>query len=121
MSTLEHKRLLVLEDEYMLADDLARALTASGAEVVGPFPTEAAAMRELDRGAPIDGAVLDVNLDGHIGMAVADRLLAERVPFVLATGYGSTAIDERFAEIPHWEKPYDAVELAKALPKKLFL
>ena len=119
-AALIDKRLLVVEDEYMLADDLARALSAAGAEVIGPFPNENLALTWMDRGGRIDGAVLDINLDGQISVAVAERLIADNVPFVLATGYGQAAVDPRFAEVPRWEKPYDARELAGALSAELF-
>lgn len=120
MQPLHNRRLLVVEDEYMLADDLQRALTAAGAVVVGPVATEAKALQLIAADECLDGAVLDMNLGGQTSERVADRLADRNVPFVLATGYGPEITFDRFADVPRWEKPYDAHVLAAALPRIFF-
>ena len=114
---LTGRRVLVVEDEFFIADDLARALTALGAEVVGPVPTRDEALEELSGAGRIDLAVLDINLRGEPVFPVADALAASGVPFVFATGYEEATVPERFRHVPRWEKPFNPDALARALPQ----
>ena len=75
-AALAGKRILVVEDEYFIASDLKRALAAVGATPVGPAGDPARGQALLDQG-PVDGALLDVNLEGATSYPVADRLAAE--------------------------------------------
>jgi CheY-like chemotaxis protein len=117
-ATLHRRRLLVVEDEYMIAFDLARSLEELGAEVIGPAPTvrEALDLIASDKGV-LDGAVLDINLSGERAYAVADALAARSVPFVFATGYDSVAIPAAYAEFPRLNKPVDKAELSRLLAR----
>ncbi|WP_426954459.1 response regulator [Muricoccus radiodurans] len=119
LSPLAGRRVLVVEDEYFLADDLANALQQSGAEVLGPVPTPSQALALLTKGAPPDAAVLDVNLRGEMIYPVADALRDRGVPFVFATGYDQTAIPTAYQAVPHWEKPHNPRELIRALSSLL--
>jgi DNA-binding response OmpR family regulator len=112
---LDGRRILVVEDEYYIADDIVRALRSRGAEVVGPVATLRQAERILGEGG-LDCAVLDINLRGEMGYPVADRLTALGVPFLFATGYSSEAIPERFSGITTLRKPVDADTLARLIP-----
>jgi DNA-binding response OmpR family regulator len=105
---------LIVEDEFFQADDVADVLTREGAVIVGPCRDADAALRELDA-APIDLAVLDINLGGGPGFTVADALKARGVPFVFATGYGAATVPDRFADHARYEKPYDPRDLARLL------
>ena len=109
-------RVLVVEDEYFLADDIARALVGLGAETVGPVPTREQALAHLEGGGRIDACVLDLNLRGEMAFPVADALLARGVPFVFATGYDQDVVPAGYAGVPRWEKPFDPDRLARALP-----
>src|SRR3954451_16852423 len=113
---LAGKRLLVVEDEYMIADDLACALEDEGAEVVGPAGTvvDALELGQLNRGR-LDGAVLDVNLRDERVYPVADVLASRGVPFVLATGYDVASIPVAYAQMPRCEKPVDKRKLMRLL------
>jgi CheY-like chemotaxis protein len=62
LSVLAGRRILVVEDEYFLADDIHHALAQLGAEVVGPVPTLRGALEVLADESRIDAAVLDINL-----------------------------------------------------------
>ena len=108
-------RVLVVEDEYYLADDLRRAARALGAEVIGPAPTRERALGLVDESKRIDLAVLDVNLRGETAYAVADALEARGVPFVFATGYDEGTVPDRFAGVPCWTKPIEPDDLLRCL------
>lgn len=111
MSGLTAKRILVLEDEVLLALDAAETLEELGAVVVGPVHRVDAALALLDRERP-DAALLDVNINGDTSAAVASRLVEESIPFVLATGYGSqSGISGHVAVI---DKPYNRSQLQAA-------
>jgi DNA-binding response OmpR family regulator len=108
-------RILIVEDEYYVADDLARALQESGASVIGPVATLAEAERAVAEGH-FDCAVLDMNLRGEMAFPIADRLEAEGIPYVCASGYNVASLPERFGNVPRVEKPYDPMELIAMLP-----
>ncbi len=114
-SASDGRRVLVLEDEYFLADELARVLIQLGAKVVGPVPTLTEALALLDT-VRVDAAVLDVNVRGEMAFPLADALQARDVPFVFATGYDQSMIPLKYAAVPRWEKPFDSEALARTLP-----
>jgi DNA-binding NtrC family response regulator len=106
MVDLTGARVLVVEDEYYIADDLRRTLKEAGATVVGPCATIKQASHALDEGA-FDCAVIDLNLHDESALPLADRLMSDGKSFAIATGYGSTAIPERLKDVPRIEKPFD--------------
>jgi CheY-like chemotaxis protein len=87
MNTAAGKRILILEDDVLLALDVAETIEEMGAEVIGPAHRVESAMGLLDTQRP-DAALLDVNIVGSTSAQVANRLVQEGIPFVLATGYG---------------------------------
>jgi len=112
-------RVLVVEDEYFIADDIARALSTLGAEVVGPVPTRADALACFNDSSGvgrIDAAVLDINLRGETCFPVADALATRGVPFVFATGYDQAMVPGAYGHVPRWEKPFDPEVLVRTLP-----
>jgi CheY-like chemotaxis protein len=108
-------RVLVVEDEFFIADDLLQALQEQGAQVLGPVQTKGQALALLSGSEQIDFAVLDVNLHGETDFCVADALSARGIPFVMATGYTRETLPPRFRHVPYWEKPYDPTALARSL------
>lgn len=102
---LEGLRILVVEDEYLIADDMRQTLIDAGADVLGPVPNVTAAAALLASETGVDAALLDINLGGTMVFELADTLRAHAVPFAFATGYDSSAIPDRFAEVPTLEKP----------------
>lgn len=115
-ATLKGHCLLVVEDEYLIAADLAASLESLGVEVIGP----AASVREAlslveNNGGRLDGAVLDVNLHNERVYPVADLLTERGVPFVFATGYDAIAIPATYAWAPRCEKPVDTIQLIRWL------
>ena len=110
------RRLLLVEDSMMIALD-AQAMLAEGGLEVEVAGTVADAQRLLSIDS-YDAAVLDVNLSGDTSFEIADALVARRMPFVFATGYGeSIAMPERFRPVPVVSKPYDGATLRLALAK----
>lgn len=108
-------RVLVVEDEYMIADELQIELGSVGATVLGPVGTVEEALALIAREHHIDGAVLDVNLRGEMGFPVADLLVERGVPFVLTTGYDASSIPARFGEIARCEKPVNMKRVTQAI------
>lgn len=108
-------RVLIVEDEYYLADDLARALADGGHDVLGPVGTVEEAEQAVaeDR---FDAAIIDMNLHGENAFTIADGLKAKGIPFVIATGYGNASLPDRFADAPRVEKPFDPDAVIAALP-----
>ena len=114
-NTLAGRRVLLVEDEYFIADELQRLFEESGAEVLGPVPSVERALDLIAATPEIDGAVLDVNLRDVLVYPVADALQARGVPFVFATGYEKIMIPARYAGVQHCEKPFEAAQIAQAL------
>ena len=88
MNPVAGKRILILEDEVLLALEAAETLQEIGAIIMGPAHRIQSAMQMLDGERP-DAALLDVNINGAFSTEVAARLAALGVPFILATGYGA--------------------------------
>ncbi|MGJ4948323.1 response regulator [Bradyrhizobium sp. HKCCYLS20291] len=112
---LNDRLILVVEDEYMLADELRCEIGDAGAKVLGPVGTVADALALAKREARIDGAVLDVNLRGEMAFPVADLLIERDVPFVFTTGYDESIIPDRFSKILRCEKPIAVDGIIRAL------
>lgn len=109
---LRDQRVLVVEDEAVVAMELTRVLTAAGAKVVGPVGTIEEALDLLDD-QPIDRALLDVNLGGRLITPVAKALTHRRIPFVYLTGYQEPDVDDG----PILRKPVAASALLGALAR----
>ena len=107
-------RVLLIEDEYYIADDLRRILDRAGAAVVGPCATLAKANEALDEAA-FDCAVIDLNLHGESAVPIADRLIEQGKSFAIATGYGGAALPDRLKDVPRIEKPFDPPALLQLL------
>lgn len=114
MSGLNGRRILVVEDEALIAMLVEDALLEAGAHVLGPAATVEEAMTLFDSERP-EAAVLDINLAGQASIPVADRLVAHAIPFVVATGYGAAGLPERHRNVPVLAKPYDPRDLIAAL------
>ena len=121
MTSPNKMRLLVVEDEYLVATGLEAILQAAGYTVVGPVPGLEDAL-EAATGPPADLALLDVNLAGRQSYPVADALSSRQVPFIFLTGCDGADLPSRFAGIPVLIKPFspDGLLLAvgRALGKK---
>jgi len=108
-------RLLLVEDEYLLALFLSEILESMGARVVGPVASVDDAIALIDRTPDIDAAILDVNLGGELVFPVADALAHRQVPIVFASGYGPDAIPSRFEDACLCMKPINPDVLCATL------
>jgi CheY-like chemotaxis protein len=108
------RRVLIVEDDYFIASDLAEALQGLGATILGPASSVEYALRLISEAGP-ETAVLDINLGNEKVYPVADALVARRVPFMFATGYSGEAVPDRHKHIPRLEKPVQAQMVAKLL------
>lgn len=106
-------RILIVEDEPIVAMLLEDYLLELGHQVVGPVSTVAAALA-LVEAQPFDLAVLDVNINGERSDAVAAALDALDRPYMFATGYGRQGLDEGVGRIV-LQKPYRLEQIAEAL------
>lgn len=100
---IEGKRILVVEDEFIVAAMLCDVLEDAGAKPLGPIGRVAEGLQVI-ASAVIDAAVLDWNLHGESGSVLADALQSRQIPFLIATGYGR--VEEPFSDRPILSKPY---------------
>lgn len=107
-------RIMIVEDEALVAMALREALDELGFSAIGPFNRIPEAMIAL-RNNHIDAAVLDVNLGGELVYPLADVLTADRVPFIFITGYGAEAIEPRYSHVPILQKPVESDALRSVL------
>jgi DNA-binding response OmpR family regulator len=109
-------RVLVVEDELLIAESLLANLQDYGVDVVGPFGTVTDVLRLLAANdSPIDLTLLDVNLRGEPAFPIAEALRARRIPFVFMTGYSESAIPECYRDVPLLEKPVATEEILRVL------
>lgn len=111
---LAGQRILIVEDEVILAWALQDMLASYGCVVVGPAAGVAEALDLIGR-ETIDAAVLDVNLNREKCYPVADALVRRGLPFVFSTAYSADSIEEGYRHHPSVQKPHSAPELAEAL------
>jgi CheY-like chemotaxis protein len=114
-AALTGRRILVVEDDFMIARLMAGVLEAAGAAIVGPAGSVKDSLALIAGGEGIDGAVLDVNLRGEAVYPVADVLQAKGVPIVFMTGYDKDEVLPRFADLPRLQKPMGLAQLVQAL------
>ena len=115
---LSNRKVLVVEDEMMIAMLIEDMLDEFGCKLVGPATNVPRAL-ELIGKESIDVAVLDLNLDGKDTYAIADALQRKNVPFIFATGYGSTGLRQEYGNRPVLQKPFQARDLETALTESL--
>lgn len=108
------RKIMVVEDEALVAMLVEDALLDAGFEVLGPAATVEEAMALLAQERP-DAVVLDLNLAGETSTPVADELAARGIPYVIATGYGASGLPSGHQDAMVLAKPYDPAELTLML------
>ncbi|MDR7124529.1 hypothetical protein [Pseudotabrizicola sp. 4114] len=116
MQSLSGRTVMIVEDDFLIAIDLADHFRTARAHVLGPFSTVAAARSHTGKA---EMAVLDLNLRGHKVYPLADELMDAAVPFVFYSAQDLAAIPRRFAHIARLPKPLAAHEAAALLNSKL--
>ena len=94
LELLRGKNILIVEDDYLVADCTRRELEKCGALLIGPVPSVERALELVDEQKP-DAAVLDINLAGEKVYPLADILSERQIPFVFATGYEASSMTEK--------------------------
>jgi len=114
--TLDGKRVLIVEDEFLIALDLADEFAAEGANVVRTATSVDDAL-DIIANTYLDGAVIDVKLTGQAGpdFQVADALADHQVPFIFQTGARPREVPARHANVPWLEKPFAPNAVCRAL------
>lgn len=107
-------RILIVEDEIIVAMFMEDVLAEFGYEVAGVVSHLDEAMK---RAQDYDLAVLDVHLNGRNVFDFADKLTAQEIPFIFATGYGERGIPERHRGCPVLQKPFQPADLKRALER----
>lgn len=116
MLTLVGRSIMIVEDDYFVANELADHFRTSEAVVVGPFPTVAAARAH---GRTVDLAVLDLHLRDHRVYPLADDLMDAAVPFVFYSAENMADIPRRFAHVARLPKPRPAQETVALLSHRI--
>jgi CheY-like chemotaxis protein len=114
-STLRDRRILVVEDEYLIALNLQDSLETAGSVVLGPVASVEKAISKIESEPHIDAAVLDVNLGGVLAYPVADMLVAREIPFIFTSGYEDNALRTRYSNVKTCTKPYQLEAMQEAL------
>ncbi len=113
---LKGRRVLIVEDEFLIAEEMRRAVDGLGGGVLGPVGALEDAERLLGEGRP-DLALLDVNLHGRMVNPVAAQLKRLKVPMIFATGYAQSNLAPEFQGDLYLEKPVTSHALAAAVEK----
>ena len=115
---LTGRRILVVEDEALVAMMIADTLADIGCEIVGPVATTRDAL-DLLRRTPVDGATLDINLTHEEVLPVAEALDSHRIRFLLITGYDQENVLRRYRRWPMVQKPFTETALLCGLARAL--
>jgi DNA-binding response OmpR family regulator len=112
-------KILVVEDNYLLAEVVCDFVTDCGMQPIGPATG-------LDRGlvyareAPLDGAILDINLDGRLSFPICSVLMQRGIPFCFLTAYGDLSlVPQPFRAAPLVSKPFETEEMRGAIEAML--
>jgi CheY-like chemotaxis protein len=114
-SLLKGRHVLVIEDEYFLAHDMAQLLRGWGAEVIGPLGEVDDALQLVKDGGAVDLALLDINLRGEMIYPVADELRRRAIPFIFISGYERRPLPAGYEDVPLLQMPVDDEAVRQAL------
>jgi CheY-like chemotaxis protein len=112
---LSGRRVLLVEDEALVAMLLETILEDMGCVPVGPAVTVEDGLAIAADPAPLDAALLDVNVAGQLVFPIAEALKARGVPFVFSTGYGEGGLPDEWRGHPTVQKPFTEADIRNAL------
>ncbi len=115
MQNATQKRVLLVEDEFLILMFLDSVLTRMGYEVAAKASNLDQGFAAISNGEAYDVAILDVNLNGSLSYQLADELRAADIPVLFSTGYGRNGLADEYKDWPVIQKPYSEPELRKAL------
>jgi DNA-binding response OmpR family regulator len=118
LSALRGLRLLIVEDEPLIAMELVEECERIGAFVVGPATSVEAAL-DLIAAGPVDAAILDVEVQRKHVFPVAARLTESRVPFMLTSGHDAAALPACYSDAAYCAKPAPATDVLRKLSDSL--
>ena len=113
---LHGKKVLVVEDRYLIARDLCRVVQALGGEAVGPAGDVESAQRSVEQ-VRVDLALVDLNLRNESATTLIRQLARQGIPFILATGYQDWVLPQELRGSPRVEKPVSARELRHVIKR----
>jgi len=113
------RRILIVEDDFLIADAICEVLDLAGAEIIGPVGRLPEAMSLIGTVDGLDAVLLDLDLHGEMTYPVADLLRERRIPFVFTTGYSSAVVDDRYRHHPRCEKPISISTMLSTLGASL--
>jgi len=105
--SLKGKSICVVEEDLLLASETARALEHVGAKILGPYPSEEAALAALNSGQKIDCAIVDIRLSEGVRFGVAAQLQRQGTPFLFLTAVNRALIPPQFSRVRVFNKPVD--------------
>jgi CheY-like chemotaxis protein len=111
---LDGLRILVVEDTFIVAEEIVNMVASFGCEPIGPFAHVPQALEAMAHNH-IAGALLDVNLGTETSYGVADELLWRQIPFIFMTGYASTYLEPGFQKSPTLSKPFTRAQLQQVM------
>lgn len=114
VATRPASKILIVEDEFLIALHLADLLVEMGYRIAGPVDNLDEAI-VFARDEEIDFAILDINLAGTRSFPVADVLKQRGIPFLFESGYGSDGLVDGYRHITTLAKPYAPQELERAI------
>jgi DNA-binding NarL/FixJ family response regulator len=114
-SPVQQRRILVVDDQYMLAADMKRELEEMDVLVIGPVSTVPLALRLLAVTPVLDGAILAIDLQREPSFRVADVLQARGIPFVFTTRHKVAILPAAYRSVRRFQKPVDVREVVQAI------
>jgi two-component SAPR family response regulator len=105
---------LIVEDEWLIADQIADALREGGLGIVGPVGQVAPAL-DLVRSERISVALIDINIDGDRTFRLAEALANASIPFAFLSGYSKADLPQNLRERPLLQKPVDADAVCRCI------
>ena len=106
--------ILIVEDEFFIAMQVANAIKCCGGSVVGPV-ADIEKARDLAQRETVNGVILDLQLKGETSLPFADELMSRGTPVILATGYAPSHIPERYSDVPQLMKPIRETALVRLI------
>ena len=104
-TSLDGLTIMVVEDDFLAALELKRLVEDRAGTVAGPVGRLDQA-QALARASRLDGAILDVKLNGAVSLPLVDDLIARGIPVILVTGYDAATLPARFVDTPRLPKPF---------------